>query len=274
MAHYKVQLDAFLTDLIIPFARTTGLEKLPEWFPTITYYALGYTFIHVVVGPTLSKMIVPKVYGSLNSKAARNNWNMHIVSCVNCSVLIFLAFQALYEEDSPKERALGWNDSAGRAGAAAAGFFVWDAADAIVNYHDFTLLVHGLASVFVYGLLFRPFLPYYSGRFLLWELSTPFLNIHWFLDKLGKTGSTLQWINGIILISTFFGARLLYGWYSSYSFWHALIAAYGHTDSWIIYFYGLLNIILNTLNIIWFSKMIAALRKRFDADVTSVKKKQ
>ena len=50
-------------------------------------------------------------------------------------------------------------------------------------------------------------------KLIVYLRSTPFLNVHWCLDKLGKTGSTLQYINGIILLSTFFGVRICYGWY-------------------------------------------------------------
>jgi TLC domain len=61
----------------------------------------------------------------------------------------------------------------------------------------------------------RPFVNYYGPVFVLYELSTPFLNIHWFCDKLNMTGSTLQWYNGIVLLLTFFGCRLVWGTYQS-----------------------------------------------------------
>ena len=46
-------------------------------------------------------------------------------------------------------------------------------------------------------------------------MSTPFLNIHWFLDKVNMTGSRLQWYNGILLLLSFAGCRLLWGTYQS-----------------------------------------------------------
>lgn len=61
----------------------------------------------------------------------------------------------------------------------------------------------------------RPFVNYYAPVFILYELSSPFLNIHWFCDKLGLTGSRLQLYNGILLIGTFFACRLVWGTYSS-----------------------------------------------------------
>jgi hypothetical protein len=41
------------------------------------------------------------------------------------------------------------------------------------------ILLVGVACLFVYSGSYRPFLSYFGCRFLLWELSTPFLNIHW-----------------------------------------------------------------------------------------------
>jgi TLC domain len=56
----------------------------------------------------------------------------------------------------------------------------------------------------------RPFANYYGLNFVLYELSTPFLNIHWFLDKLNVTGSRLQLYNGIALVVTFFACRVVW----------------------------------------------------------------
>jgi hypothetical protein len=61
----------------------------------------------------------------------------------------------------------------------------------------------------------RPFCNYYGPTFILYELSSPFLNIHWFCDKLNLTGSKLQWYNGIILLASFFSCRLAWGAYQS-----------------------------------------------------------
>lgn len=47
-------------------------------------------------------------------------------------------------------------------------------------------------------------------------MSSPTLNIHWFMDKLDLTGSIYQAINGALLTSTFFCCRLVWGAYNSY----------------------------------------------------------
>lgn len=61
----------------------------------------------------------------------------------------------------------------------------------------------------------RPFVNFYSPTFILYELSSPFLNIHWFLDKVNMTGSRAQWYNGMMLLFTFFSCRLIWGTWQS-----------------------------------------------------------
>ena len=120
---------------------------------------------------------------------------------------------------------------------------------------------------------------------MLYELSTPFLNIHWWLDKCGKTGSTAQLVNGILLLVSFAGSRLVWGTYQSVLIYHDIWNAWNHrpTDAcaqagaalsvechtmpaWLAVLYLGGNTMLSILNFFWFSKMIAALRKRFQAD--------
>lgn len=97
----------------------------------------------------------------------------------------------------------------------------------------------------------------YDGLgFLLWELSTPFLNIHWFLDKMGKTGSMAQLVNAAFLLSTYVLARLTFGVYNSYSWFVAtnfpakpIVPA---IPLGLRLFYSIGNVTLNTLNFVWF----------------------
>lgn len=151
-------------------------------------------------------------------------------------------------------------------------------------------------------MLQRPFLNYYASVFILYELSTPFLNIHWFFDKVGMTGSKAQLYNGIVLLATFFSARLIWGvgqsaivWYDMYraifvgpnvefmSFTPADEKLAGTEDImmyakeagplpiWLAAIYLLSNITLNTLNVIWFGRMIKAVRKRFEPGANKLK---
>lgn len=135
----------------------------------------------------------------------------------------------------------------------------------------------------------RPFANYYGLVFILYELSTPFLNFHWFFDKLGMTGSVAQLINGVVLVVTFGMCRLVWGVYQSVRIYRdmwmaiqALDVSTGNIPSKIgvmktvksaaeagnlpIVLAGLYlasNTLLIALNFYWFGKMIEALMKRF-----------
>ena len=114
---------------------------------------------------------------------------------------------------------------------------------------------------------------------MLYELSTPFLNFHWFMDKFGMTGSTAQLLNGIMLIASFGGSRLIWGTYQNINMYRDIWEAY-HTagglpvPTWLAGVYILASATLTGLNVVWFSKMIKALMARFDKDSSPASKKQ
>jgi hypothetical protein len=72
---------------------------------------------------------------------------------------------------------------------------------------------------------------FYSSTFILYELSSPFLNFHWFFDKLDMTGSKAQLYNGIMLIFTFFCCRLCWGTYQSLRVAQDIWAGLHHTPA-------------------------------------------
>ena len=146
----------------------------------------------------------------------------------------------------------------------------------------------------------RPFVHFYCPVFLLHELSTPFVNIHWFCDKVELTGSIFQAVNGVLLTMVFFCCRLVWGTYGSIlvfkDVYHATFTSYptsqyvadkfgqalrssdlsdsiGQTTSfmtvkrlplWLGLTYLIVNVAITLLNFFWFSKMIQTIRKRFD----------
>lgn len=157
----------------------------------------------------------------------------------------------------------------------------------------------------------RPFLNFYSPTFILYELSSPFLNIHWFLDKVNMTGSKAQWYNGMLLLGSFFSARLVWGlWQSAVVYRDMWMAVRNNLSSsssvllpptvfdeqeeispataqvtqfarqinetrlplWLPAAYVASNLVLNSLNVYWFGLMIEAVRKRFREKKPEVKK--
>lgn len=129
----------------------------------------------------------------------------------------------------------------------------------------------------------KPFVNYYACNFILFELSTPFLNVHWFLDKVNMTGSNLQLYNGFALLFTFFSCRLVYGPIQTYRVFSDIFALSGKNPSlpgkgvfahvtsqtyipkWLSFAYLASNATLMFLNFYWFYMMIYAVQKRFVA---------
>ena len=93
---------------------------------------------------------------------------------------------------------------------------------------------------------------YYTGLHLLFEYSTPFLHIRWFLGKLGAKESIVD-LNNLAFLTTFFVARNVLGPYYLYLYY--LIASY---HFWTIFHAVFIPaiIISNLLNYFWLYQII------------------
>ena len=89
------------------------------------------------------------------------------------------------------------------------------------------------------------------------------------MDKCNLTGSRAQLLNGIALLTSFGGSRLVWGTYQSVNMYRDMWQAYSTpgenpVPGWLAVAYVVSNTMLSGLNFFWFSKMIKAIRKRFD----------
>lgn len=84
------------------------------------------------------------------------------------------------------------------------------------------------------------------------------------------TGSTPQFINGIVLISTFGASRLVWGTYQSVKMYQDVWLALSTpgedlpVPSWLALAYLASTTLLSFLNLYWFARMIQTIRKRFE----------
>ncbi|ROW11410.1 hypothetical protein VMCG_01393 [Cytospora schulzeri] len=288
-----------LSEWVRPFAEKYNLTVLPLHIHEVLAAALFYTFIHLVISPWISKKYFPKYYPTDRGK--RVSWDSHVVSLVQSTLINIMALYCMWADEERKTmdwqaRIWGYTGASGLVQSMAAGYFVWDFVTTLsfLDVFGLGLLAHATSALLVYSFGYRPFLNYYASVFILYELSTPFLNVHWFCDKLGMTGTKLQLYNGIVLLFTFFSARLIWGVGQSgwvfYDMYRALYTApnteymsvtpvdeklpgsedimmfakeIGPLPVWLAAIYVASNLTLTALNFIWFGKMIKAVRKRF-----------
>ncbi|KAI9846702.1 MAG: hypothetical protein M1837_003757 [Sclerophora amabilis] len=316
---------AFVIKLAQPIANTFNLPTLPFHAHEIVFAFTLYHLVNTKVSPYISARLFPNIYPHFPLRT-KINWDVHVVSLVQSVLINALALWVLRvdgerQEMDWRERVWGYTGAGGMIQGFAAGYFLWDLMITSVHVEVFGwgMLAHAISALVVFSLGFvsflqddfvsgllntgisclrvqRPFVNYYGPTFILYELSSPFLNFHWFFDKVNMTGSKAQWYNGIALLASFLSCRLLWGTYQSVrvyqDVWAALQAPGPDPLSsmssdqlllitnpdlkimklsgpqvvplWLSITYLGSNIVLNTLNFYWFGKMIETVRKRFE----------
>ncbi|KAJ5172192.1 hypothetical protein N7492_004785 [Penicillium capsulatum] len=232
---------AWLRSATEPYALWVNSPTLSEHIHEVILAFVFYQFIHSFLSPWLSPILFPQSYPKLNART-KLNWDIHVVSLVQSVLINAAALWVMYVDTernsmSSGERVFGYTGACGLIQALAVGYFVYDLIVSAVHLQMFGvgMLFHAISALWVFSLGFRPFLNYYAPVFILYELSSPFLNIHWFLDKVNMTGSRAQWYNGMALLAVFFCCRLLWGtWQSAIVYkdmWFALKQTWSASSS-------------------------------------------
>ncbi|TVY75586.1 putative TLC domain-containing protein [Lachnellula suecica] len=231
---FPIPASPWLSKAVQPFADYVGFTTLPLHIHEVVGSFLFYYAINVFVSPYISRKIVPNKYAKL-SPERKISWDVHVVSLVQSSLINILALWVMWTDEERKgmdwkERVWAYTGAAGMIQGMATGYFLWDLIVTLQNVKLFGLgtLAHATSALIVFSFGFRPFVNFYGCTFILYELSTPFLNFHWFFDKLDMTGSKAQLYNGIMLLLTFAGCRLVWGTYQSIRVYQDVWAAIHH----------------------------------------------
>ncbi|KAF9193970.1 hypothetical protein BGZ50_006814 [Haplosporangium sp. Z 11] len=182
-------------------------------------------------------MLFPATYPKLHG-AKKLNWDVHVVSSAHSIIIVILSTPLLWNETLMQNKIFGYDFYAGQVYAIACGYFLWDTIHSIRHMKEFGLgfVFHGFCSFSVFIFSF---------------------------DKLGMTGSIYQLINGIVLLSVFFCARIVFGLYMSYQTYLNVLPVLEQVPWHLVIIYSVANVVLNALNLFWFYKMIESLMKRF-----------
>ncbi|KAL2866725.1 TLC domain-containing protein [Aspergillus lucknowensis] len=211
----------WLREAVEPWALRLNLPALADHSHEVATTFLGYLLIHYILSPWLSPKLFPRYYPNFN-KRTKLNWDVHVVSLIQSTFINGVALWVLFTDEERKsmnlgERVYGYTGSCAFISSLAVGYFIYDliVSALYVNIFGIGMLFHAVCALWVFSFGYRPFVNFYAPVFILYELSSPFLNIHWFLDKVNMTGSTLQWYNGMLLLFVFFSCRLIWGTWQS-----------------------------------------------------------
>jgi hypothetical protein len=262
----------FLNAEVAQFSVKYGYRALPFHFHEVLLSLASYNLIFL-----LSQLILPRVWKTYTAMSPRTQLNfcIHVVSMVQCIVIMVLSYPLFDDQTLSKDRVGGYTPYCGFVCAMALGYFIWDSYICLRHIRLFGpgFVLHGLGSFFVFLQSMRPYVMYYTPIFLLFEASTPFVNIHWFATHLPE-GTVPQWvqaINAVFLLITFFAARLVWGIYQAYRLFSDVFGDNLTFDypAWVHYCTLVSNVSLTLLNMFWFRKMIKLAVRRIRAALRS-----
>lgn len=257
---------------------------VPSVWPDVTGFPLLKWHAHEAIAAALayhalflaSSRIAPRLvpsYYPILTRRRKIDFDIHVVSMAQALLILTLAsfIDTAQFAATAEERIYGASEHSSFVAAMAFGYFLWDGIVSLWYIREFGagFALHGVTAAFVFAQGFRPILHYYSPRFLVFELSTPFLNVNWFLthdpkgDKRPEWVGTLRIVNGVILLAVFFLARIVWGfyqaWYVTWDFY--AVAALNRHPVWVSFAIVGCNLALDTLNVYWFTKMIRLARR-------------
>ncbi|RKP40110.1 TLC domain-containing protein [Dimargaris cristalligena] len=262
------QADHFVSRIsegIRPALASLNMETFANHWH-IAFASMLACFLITAVSERVSPQLFPKAFQSMKG-FQKTNWHIHVVSLVHSIVSLVLSYPLINHPELTKDPIGVYWPHFGNVTAISTGYFLWDIYVCLryIRQTGIGFFLHGFIACFVSLISFRPFINMYGPMFIMVELSTPFLNIHWFMDKLKMTGSMAQLINGVFLLGTYFLARLLYAPYLAYCVFSTFYQYWGEFPAYLGYIYVVQIMTLVILNFVWFNKMVKTLRSRFES---------
>ncbi|KAJ1852366.1 hypothetical protein LPJ57_007669 [Coemansia sp. RSA 486] len=252
----------------VGFFNTIGLPRLAPYWPRVFASAAIFELIFRL-GQAVTPVVFPSTWNRLN-KIERYKWCVRLASIAHACYMVTNSLVIIANSKLRSNPLYGYDAVAESAYSITVGYFLWDIIDTYKNIQIAGLgfMAHAIMSFGVYLLSFTPFLQYYGACFMMFEVSTIFLNVHLFLEDLGLQDAILYFINGMALVSSFFFARIVYGTILSINVWRGIANSEIPINPLITGFIKLANLTLMGLSYYWFSVIImTAKRNALDADL-------
>jgi hypothetical protein len=149
-----------LSNLVRPFADYVSLHTLPLHIHEVAFAFALYHFINRDLAPVISRHFFGSLYENFNTRT-KLNWNVHIVSFVQSSLINTLALWVLWKDDERanmdwEQKVWGYTGASGMIQGFAMGYFLWDLMITIQYLPIFGLgmLAHAVSALFVFSLGF------------------------------------------------------------------------------------------------------------------------
>lgn len=247
------------------------------------WHEIAFMFMFYMIVQALTPIVCTRLLGNtyacLNNKT-RINFDIHVVSMIQCVIslgtLAPMWNNKFYENrvQDPYGSIFGYFPYGGFVASCAVAYFIWDTYVCIRYFSSFgfSFLFHGVAALYVFSLTFKPICMPWVASFLIFEASTPFVNINWFASKLpaGFINEKVAIVNGICLLISFFSVRIIWGFYAVTLVATDMFRTWGTTNPIFPISILLINVFLDCLNLFWFYKMVMIAKKKF----TKAKSKQ
>lgn len=232
----------------------------------ILFSFLFYLSIHYYVAPWLNKMIFGKAYTNIDNIKTKSDFDIHTVSMFQAIISLIIIYPVFYIPTTVSPIDFQ-NDWISFAAAISIGYFIWDLFVCLTNFklYGFEFLAHAIGSLLVISITLKPFVQVWGPKFLIFEASTPFVNVNWYISQMLRMGYTVPtWINivnGLCLMSVFFFVRLIWGFLAIGLLLKELYKARADLPLGITAVVIILNLGFNILNVFWFSKMLKIVKK-------------
>ncbi|CUM66248.1 uncharacterized protein PRCAT00003908001 [Priceomyces carsonii] len=230
-----------------------------------------FYFLINKLSPLFSKRYLGRLYTDLSVKT-RINFDIHVVGMVQCLISIAILLPMWNHKnwsnrvDDVHSSIFGYTPYGGFVSSMTVGYFAWDLMVCVQYFRLFGIgfLLHAFAALYVFICALRPYSMPWAPAFLLFELSSPFVNINWFASRLpqGTFSEKTILINGLLLLFTFFSVRIAWGFYAVSLIAYDMFRVRSEAPIFLPLSILGLNLVLDVLNVYWFSKMLRIAYKK------------
>ncbi|KAJ2710212.1 hypothetical protein H4R19_003857, partial [Coemansia spiralis] len=202
-----------------------GLPRLAMYWPRVLLAAALFEAIYRL-SAVVTPVLFPASWKRMN-KVERYKWCVRKASTYHAAYMVTRSLVIIADMKLRSNPLHGTDPEAESAYAVALGYFMWDIFNTYTNIdmNGWGFMSHAIMSFGVYLLSYRPLLQYYGACFMMFEVSTIFLNVHLTMEDLDLKDYIMYYINGMALVSSFFFARVVYGTILSVNVWRELASS-------------------------------------------------